>query len=211
MKREEKVFLGLLTIFLTVLLMANILAIKKIEIFGIVATGGIFAYPLTFLITDIMVETWGRARAQITVWLGLGASILMVLYILLVQNIPPAEFWVYQDAYDKILGGTFRIVLASMVAYLAAQTLDIWTFQALKIKTQGKYLWIRNNVSTMTSQGIDTIIFVMIAFFGVLPNSVVFQIGLSTYLLKLLIAALDTPFCYLGVAIVKRAIREEQS
>jgi len=129
-----------------------------------------------------------------------------VLLIYGSRVLPPASFWPNQTAYDAIFGFVPRLVLASMIAYLVSQHHDVASFQFWRRKTGGKYLWLRNNASTMVSQALDTGIFITIAFWGTVPGDVLLNMLLTQYLIKLAIAAADTPFCYLLVALLKNRL-----
>lgn len=118
--------------------------------------------------------------------------------------IPPADFWEGQDAYNAILGSVPRIVLASMVAYLVSQHHDVFAFHFWRRLTNGRFLWLRNNASTMVSQGIDTVLFITIAFAGTVPLDILGSMLATQYVIKLLIAVADTPLCYALVKLVRR-------
>lgn len=195
--RESK-FIYLCGLFIAAILAANTLASKLFEVGGFVMTAGIIAFPITFMITDIVNEVWGREKAQALVWSGLFANVLMLALYFIGVKLPAAGFWGGQAAFESILGAVPRIVGASMVAYLVSQTWDVWIFDLIRRKTKTG-LWVRNNVSTMTSQAIDSAIFLSLAFGGSLPFSSLLAMY-GTYLVaKFAIAALDTPFVYLGV------------
>jgi uncharacterized integral membrane protein (TIGR00697 family) len=197
----------LATLFATCLLVANILAVKLVSIGGWVVPAGVIAYPLTFLFTDVITELYGRKIASRVVWLGFGVNILMVILVVGGKLLPPAPLWEGQSAYESILGMVPRIVLASMVAYLISQHHDVFAFHFWREKTKGKFLWLRNNASTMVSQALDTGLFITIAFWGTVPTGVLENMLLTQYLIKLGIAALDTPFCYLLVGLLKERVR----
>jgi uncharacterized integral membrane protein (TIGR00697 family) len=197
----------LATLFATCLLVANILAVKLVSIGGWVVPAGVIAYPLTFLFTDVITELYGRRIASRVVWLGFGVNILMVILVVGGKLLPPAPLWEGQSAYESILGMVPRIVLASMVAYLISQHHDVFAFHFWREKTKGKFLWLRNNASTMVSQALDTGLFITIAFWGTVPTGVLENMLLTQYLIKLGIAALDTPFCYLLVGLLKERVR----
>jgi len=198
------VLLGLSMAFCTLLIVANLMAVKLISIGSFVVPVAVIAYPLTFLVTDTISEIFGRKTATKIVWLGFVMNILMVILIYLGTIIPSAAFWQGQEAYETILGSVPRIVVASMVAYLASQHHDVFAFYFWRKATKDKFLWLRNNASTMVSQGIDTVLFISIAFVGTVPNAVLFNMLLGQYLIKLIIAAVDTPFCYLLVGLIRR-------
>ncbi len=116
-----------------------------------------------------------------------------------------------QEAYDTILGSVPRIVLASMVAYLVSQHHDVWAFHFWRNITKGKFLWLRNNASTMVSQGIDTVLFISIAFIGTVPTNVLLSMLVGQYVMKLVIALLDTPLCYILVGLIRSRTYDTKS
>jgi uncharacterized integral membrane protein (TIGR00697 family) len=197
----------LATLFVTCLITANIITVKLISVWGWVVPAGIIAYPLTFLFTDVITELYGRKVASRVVWLGFGASILMVILVVGGGLLKPAAIWEGQAAYESVLGVVPRIVLASMIAYLVSQHHDVFAFSFWRQKTKARFLWLRNNASTMVSQALDTGLFITIAFWGTVPNSVLVNMLVTQYVIKLVIAALDTPFCYLMVNLLKRKVK----
>ncbi len=199
----------LATLFTTCLLVANIIAVKLVAIGGWVVPAGVIAYPLTFLFTDVITELYGRRIASKVVWLGFGANLLMAVLVFGGKLLPPAPFWENQPAYESILGMVPRIVLASMVAYLISQHHDVFAFHFWRQKTKARFLWLRNNASTMVSQALDTGLFITIAFWGVVPAQILANMLLSQYIIKLAIAASDTPFCYLLVSLLKEKVKEQ--
>ena len=190
--------------FATLLVVANIIAGKLISVGMWVVPVAVIAYPLTFLVTDTIAELYGRRVATRIVWVGFAVNVLMVILIYLGKIIPPASFWEGQDAYNAILGSVPRIVLASMVAYLASQHHDVFAFHFWKNVTKGRFLWLRNNASTMVSQGIDTLLFISIAFVGTVPLQVLLNMIVGQYIIKLVIAVIDTPLCYGLVTLIRR-------
>ncbi len=202
--KQETILLTLSMAFVTCLLVSNVVAGKIIGI-GMLGTisAGIVCYPLTFLFTDTISELFGKRRATTIVWAGFGCNILLVILVLLAGALPPAVFWDGQEAFMGTLGFVPRVVLASMVAYIISQNLDVIGFHYIKGKTGDKYLWLRNNISTMFSQSIDTFLFIGIAFIGVFPLPVIINMMILQYIVKLIIAACDTPFVYMLVASLK--------
>ena len=186
-------------LFVASLLLANILASKIIVVGGLVLPAAIILYPLTFLFTDVVAEVEGKKSASSLVMAGFYLSIFMVAVILAGRLLPPAGFWKHQEAYTAILGSTPRIVLASMIAYLISQNHDVWAFHWWRKKTAGRHLWLRNNLSTMVSQMIDSVLFIGVAFWGTVPPATIGVMILSQYAVKVGIALLDTPICYLMV------------
>ncbi|GAI46045.1 unnamed protein product, partial [marine sediment metagenome] len=169
---------------------------------------GVIAYPLTFLFTDVIGELYGRKIASRVVWVGFGVSILMVILVLGGGLLPPAPFWEDQSAYESILGMLPRITLASMIAYLVSQHHDVFAFHFWRQKTKGRFLWLRNNASTMVSQALDTGAFITIAFWGTVPAGTLTNMLLSQYVIKLVIAACDTPFCYMLVGLLRERVKQ---
>ena len=182
--------------FVALLVIANIVAVKPIALNNWVVPAGIIAYPFTFLVTDTISELYGRKVATRIVWYGFGLSIVMVLLVYIGKLLPDADFWDGQSAYDSILGSVPRIVLGSMVAYLVSQHGDVILFHHIRSVTTGRHLWLRNNASTMVSQAIDTVLFISIAFAGSVPGETLWNMMATQYVIKLGIAAVDTPLVY---------------
>lgn len=189
-------------LFVGAILCANTLASKLFTIGGLTMTAGIVAFPITFLITDIINEVWGKKRAQAVVITGFLANLMMVALYQLGMILPPAVFWPHQEAFHTILGAVPRIVGASMIAYLISQNWDVWVFAKIKEKLRFG-LWLRNNLSTITAQIIDSVIFLGLAFGGVMPVGSLVTMFFTYVLVKAGIALLDTPLVYLGVAWAK--------
>ncbi|MBN2686903.1 MAG: queuosine precursor transporter [Deltaproteobacteria bacterium] len=186
-------------LFVTSLLLSNIIATKIIQVGGLILPAAVVLYPFTFLFTDVVSEVEGKKEAHQLVMMGFYMSIIMVIILFTGSILPAAPFWKYQEAYGAILGATPRIVIASMTAYLISQNHDVWAFHWWKERTSGKHLWLRNNLSTAASQLIDTVLFIGIAFGGLFPFKTIAIMMVSQYLVKVGIALFDTPFCYLLV------------
>jgi len=194
-------FIILFGIFTGGLVIASVLATKIIVVFGLFVPAGILAYSLTFIATDVISEVWGKQPANRVVLAGFVTLVAVSLLIQLALLWPPAPFWKNKESFDTVLGSTIRVILASLAAYLVSQFHDVWLFHILKRATKGRFLWLRNNVSTMISQFIDSFIFITIAFYGVMP---VWPLILGQWAVKLVIALLDTPVIYLLVRILKK-------
>lgn len=192
--------LGLLIgIFTVVLITADISATKLVVIGPLILNGGTLLYSVTFLITDTVSEVWGKQWARRIVWYGFFGNLLAAMYLLLVIVKPYPEFWTGQQAVEQIFGLVPRITVAGLIAYLVAQHFDIWMFHFWKRVTKGKHLWLRNIASTLSSQFVDTLVFTVIAFTGVMPFESLVKLFIGQYLFKVLIALADTPLCYLLV------------
>ena len=192
MKKTQTNLTILHGLFITSLLIANVLSAKIVTFWGMVIPAAIVAYPLTFLMTDLIGEIWGKEQANQAVKLGFICQITSLIMIGLAILLPVAPFADNQAEFRGIMGQSFRVVAASLVAYYCSQSWDVWIFHKIREMNTG-YKWIRNNVSTMTSQLIDTAIFITIAFYGIVPN--IWVMIFSQYLIKIVYAALDTiPF-----------------
>ena len=195
-----KVF-GKLGIFIWIVLatiLANIQVTKLVMIFGLEATLGNIMYGTIFLATDVLNELFGKKEARKAVFIGFFVMIITVILMTIALQFNPHPEDFAQGALETIFGFMPRILLASLTAFIISQLIDVYVFDKIKQKLpDNKYLWIRNNLSTIFSQAVDTVIFVPIAFIGVVSTEVLFGIMLSTYLIKVLVAALDTPFIYL--------------
>jgi queuosine precursor transporter len=230
---REALYLILCSIFLTSLIVANLVGTTKFihlfslripswllplvpamvrngDIYAMIVPAGLIAFPLTFLATDLISEIFGRKKAQLLVWVGLGVNIFMILLMYINFRLPNAEgvsagLHLFDGVYSYMVGNT----MASMLAYLTAQTIDVRLFHYWKKRTGGKHLWLRNNASTMISQLVDSIAIMSILYFaGHLGESVIGIKGLmiliiNAYIFKFFAALLDTPVMYAVVALLK--------
>lgn len=162
---------------------------------------GIIPYPITFLVTDIISEIYGKKKANQVVTTGIFASLFSLLIIFIANKVPAIETSpVNDELFTQVFGQTALAVVASMSAYLFAQYIDIQVYHFWKKITKGKMLWVRNNFSTMTSQAIDTFsVLVLLCFFEILPWKLFLSLFISGFAFKIFIALLDTPLMYLAV------------
>lgn len=203
--------------FCTLLILANILASKVVQLGIFTIPAAVVAYPFTFLITDIIGELWGKKEANNTVKNGLICQIFALILTFCAVKLPVASFANNQNEFVAILGGSLRVTFASLVGYFCSQTWDVWVFHKIRNKYIQKHgstaggRWIWNNASTMTSQIIDTAIFITIAFYGVVPN--IWNMIFSQYVIKFIFAICDTPIFYLltGKAKTKKEIEFEKN
>lgn len=196
MKKTERNLTLLNCVFVTSLVVSNIVAGKVVDIFGLVVPAAVVAYPLTFLCTDIIGEIWGKEEANRTVKRGILMQLFSLLLITIAIALPSASFATeYSSNLKVVLGQNVRFVLASLIAYILAQSNDVFIFHKLKERFNGKHKWLRNNASTMLSQLIDTAIFITIGFWGTVPSLI--TMIMSQYVVKFFLALLDTPFFYL--------------
>ena len=221
--RYERTYLVLASIFVVTLVLTNVIGIKLFRApfkpeFAL--TTGIITYPITFLVTDVVSEVYGKARANFMVVLGFFMSLLMLVILQIALAVPPHPYWVppanafygdvaeYQHAFESVFALNGILLFGSMLAYLVAQLIDVRLYHFWKRLTKGKYLWLRNNGSTSISQLVDTGIVNSILFFigfG-MDFSTGFGIMATIYVYKLALAVIDTPFIYLGVYLVKRSL-----
>jgi hypothetical protein len=208
--REQRFWI-LLTVFIAGVAILNVISTKLavFSIAGITLTfsAGIVAYGLTFPITDAVAEVLGARRAKAVVWLGFFANVLVVGMTATVVRFTPSESMNPElaEAYGMVLGSVPRILIASMAAYLLAQLHDLWAFHFWKRITGGKHLWIRNNMSTVTSQLLDTTTFTLVAFAGSIAWSELPLVIFGSWVTKLFVALLDTPVVYFLVSWLRNA------
>ncbi|MBT4850078.1 queuosine precursor transporter [Candidatus Parcubacteria bacterium] len=202
MNLDKKILL-LQILFVTSLLLANTVGIKIIQIGPVNASFGIWLFPLTFLITDVLAEVKGKKFVANLIWSTAIALIFSFIFIQISIWVEPAgRFAETNPAFVTVFKSSARIIIASLIAFVISQFHDIWAFEFWKQKTKGKYLWLRNNLSTIVSQFIDTVIFIFIAFYQTNPKfdfAFMWQLIVPYYILKVIIALIDTPFVYLGV------------
>ena len=201
-----KIYLTLAALFITSLVVSNLIFQKFFswDFFGIHTfeiSVGILPYPLTFLVTDLISEIYGKKKANQVVIAGIFASFFSLL-IIYVSDMAPATSWspVGDKLFSKVFGLSMIAVFSSMIAYLLAQFVDIKIYHYWKKVTKGKHLWLRNNFSTITSQFLDTFsVLFLLCSFGVIEWSLFAMLLLNGFLFKVMVALLDTPVLYLGV------------
>jgi len=203
--KEQKTNI-LLGLFVGSIVAANLIGLKIADFKIFQASVGILVFPLTFLITDIVSEVLGKKKAKEFVYVGLVTLVFISLITLLAVKLPFAERSFVKDDYTKIFGTSLRIFLASILAFLFSQLHDVWAFHFWKKTTKGRALWLRNNLSTIITQFIDTTLFMFVAFYRANDKFTIFYVFsliLAYWLVKVLFALGDTPFCYLGVKWLK--------
>jgi len=201
MKFKDQFYIFLCAIFISSLVTCNLIANKFVTVdlgFKVfIVSAGILPYPLTFLVTDLISELYGQKKANIVVFSGFVASMFVLLFLWLggqFNAIPDSI--VNDDTYNNVFQNAWRIIAASMIAYLFAQFIDVRIFHFWKRLTNGKHLWLRNNGSTIASQLVDTTLVVMILFVGIWEPSKIVSAIIDGWLFKMLMAAIDTPIIY---------------
>lgn len=195
MIKERKLnFLNMLSI--TAVLASSIMSTKLFNLFGIAMPAAVIVFPISFLVTDVINEVWGKNEANNTVKLGFISNLLFTLFISIAIILPPFKFWELQTEFKMVLGSVPRITLAGLASFIVSQTLDVHIFHKLKIKHGGKKLYIRTNVSTIIAQLVDSFAFIFAAFVGTIPLLEIFKTAFIQWSVKVVLALLDTPFCY---------------
>jgi hypothetical protein len=210
-EKSRKIYLYLAALFIAALVVCNLIANKFIEVdLGFktfIISAGVLPYPITFLITDILSEIYGKKKAARIVWAGFTASVFVLGVLMLAQQFNAIEGSPVDDAtYNAVFGNSWRVIFASMTAYLCAQLIDVRIYHFWKRKTQGKHLWLRNNFSTIFSQLVDTTLVVGVLFIGVKPASDIFQFIIDGWLFKMLCAFIDTPLLYRATAFIRNKL-----
>lgn len=189
---------GMFALVVFNLVLCNIQVLKVIDIFGMTTTLGNVLYASVFLATDILSEHHGKEEARRAVLLGFLALLMATVYMQIALLFTPNAEDFVQPHLQAIFSFMPRVAAASMVAYLVSQLHDVWAFHKIRERTGAKHLWLRNNLSTLASQFLDSAIFTLAAFWGVFPANVVWEIFFTTFLMKAIVACLDTPFIYVA-------------
>ncbi|MBI2255170.1 MAG: queuosine precursor transporter [Proteobacteria bacterium] len=203
--RHSTLFVVVVALFVTDLIISNVIAVKAINIFGYSLQAADLIFPITYILGDVLTEVYGYARARRAIWIGFGCNLFAVAAITLGQALPSDASWGDQAAYEAILGSQSRILAASFAAYLVGEFVNSYILAKMKIWTKGRFLWARTIGSTLFGQGCDTAIFLTIAFYGDWPNELLAAIILNQWLFKVGYETLATPLTYLVVNKLKRA------
>ncbi len=203
-------YLNLITVFFVMVLLVSNVASSKIVLLGpFTFDGGTILFPLSYIFDDILTEVYGYSRARRVIWTGFAMILLASVIFMIIGWLPPAPDWNGQAAYDQILGLTPRIVLASLTAYFFGEFSNSYILAKMKIMTGGRHLWMRTIGSTLVGEAFDTIIFVLLAFWGVLPNDLLFTIVVSNYIFKVVVEVLFTPATYAITSFLKKREQED--
>jgi uncharacterized integral membrane protein (TIGR00697 family) len=200
--------------FVTVLLCANLIGAAKacrITVFGFpyTFTAGVLFFPISYVFGDVLTEVYGYARARKVVWAGFAALVFAAFMSLVVIRFPPAPGWQGQAAIESVFGSTWRIVAASLVAYFCGEFCNSYVLAKMKVRTEGRHLWMRTIGSTILGEAVDSLIFYPAAFLGVWPRELVLQVMIGNYFAKVLWEVINTPLTYRIVGFLKRAERED--
>ncbi len=191
-------------IFITCLLIANIIAVKLVTIFGLVVPAAVVIFPISYIFGDVLTEVYGYKVSRRVIWLGFFCNLLAVAAIWTGQVLPGAAFWDAQDAYVRILGFAPRLLIASFVAYLIGEFANSFILAKLKITTNGRWLWLRTISSTLVGQGLDSTVFMTVAFVGTIPADGLANAVVTQWLFKTAYEMLATPLTYGIVNFLKK-------
>ncbi len=195
--------------FVGAIIAANLTSVKMVSLFGgLITVAGTFVYVATFLFTDVVNDVYGKREARNLVMMGIYAQLLFLGFVILSVVFKFPGWWENQEAYKSVVMVTPRIFVASFITYLVSQHHDVWFFAKIKGWTKGRQLWLRNNLSTIVSQFYDAILFTVIAFAFVVPFKILVVMAFTSWLIKVIAAAVDTPFCYLGVRFLKGGVSD---
>ena len=208
-RKSFRYFDILLGLFVAVLLISNIASTKILTLWKFTFDGGTILFPLSYIFGDVLTEVYGYQRSRRVIWTGFFSALLMTLVLYIVQVLPPATDWPNQKAYESVIGFIPRIVTGSLLAYFAGEFSNSFILSRLKIETKGNFLWMRTIGSTLVGEGIDTIIFCLVAFYGLIPNNMLATIIISNYIFKCGVEILFTPFTYLIVGFLKKKENED--
>lgn len=191
-------------LFVAALLTANIIAVKLISIGPLILPAGVVIFPISYILGDVLTEVYGYRYARRAIWLGFLGNLVAVVAISIAQVLPAPVFWQGQEAYNTILGFTPRLLIASFAAYLVGEFANSTVLAKMKIWTNGRHLWARTIGSTIVGQGLDSLVFILIAFGSIMTSPELTTAILSQWLFKSVYEALATPLTYLVVNHLKQ-------
>ena len=204
-KNVSKLFMIIAVIYVTCLLLSNLIAGKMWAVTeSITLPAAVILFPITYIFGDIFTEVYGFKKARTIIWLGFGCSFFAVAVYLITIALPHPGFWDGQEAYATVLGTTPRVAIASFIGYLFGEFSNSVVLSRLKVATGGKKLWIRTILSTLVGEGLDSLIFVTISFFGTMDNATLARMILFQYLFKVCYEAIFTPATYAIVNWLKK-------
>lgn len=203
MKNYSHWFVTITAVFITCLITANITAVKLIEVFGFTLPAAVIIFPISYIFGDVLTEVYGYQQARRVIWLGFFCNLIAVIAIWLGQLLPAASFWDGQEAYTRILGYTPRLLVASFLAYLVGEFANSYILAKMKIATNGRWLWMRTISSTIVGQGLDSLVFITLAFAGTIPAAGLASAVVTQWLFKSVYEAVATPITYKVVNFLK--------
>lgn len=216
-RRSYRYFDLVMVAFVAVLLCSNLIGPAKIAqldlpLLGAVSFGaGVLFFPISYVFGDILTEVYGYAASRRVIWAGFAALAFSAVMAAVIVALPPAPFWQNQHIYEVAFGNSWRIVAASMIAYFTGEFVNSFVLAKMKILSEGRHLWQRTIGSTIFGEGVDSLLFYPLAFYGtgIIPNDKLPQVMLAQWLTKVGVEVLFTPLTYKLVAALKRAEQED--
>ena len=209
-RKAYKYYDLLVAAFVTILLCANIIGAGKVAtVHGLTFGAGIVFFPLSYIFGDILTEVYGYARARRVVWSGFAALLFASFMSWFILALPPADGWHFQKEYETVLGTTPRIAIASLIAFCCGEFSNSFILAKMKIATRGRYLWCRTIGSTIVGEGIDSLIFYPLAFWGIWSSDLVLIVMAANYSIKVLVEIFMTPVTYKIVYFLKKKEDED--
>jgi len=202
-KKFSFILMCLTVLFCTALTVSNIIAGKLFDVYGVTLTAGVVLFPIVYIIGDVVPEVYGLQIARRVIWLGFLANAFAVLFFYICLVLPYPAFWQGQDAFQTVLGFTPRLLLASFVGYIVGTNANAWVLVLVKKLTSGRFLWARTISSTIVGEGIDSLLFMSIAFLGVVPTEILPGMIMAQWLFKTGYEIAATPLTYIVVGWVK--------
>ena len=216
-QRSYRYFDFVMVAFVTVLICSNLIGPAKIAqaelpLLGAVSFGsGVLFFPISYVFGDILTEVYGYSRARKVIWAGFTGLAFASFMAAVVVALPPAPFWKHQGAYEVAFGSTWRIVLASMIAYFCGEFVNSFVLAKMKIATRGRWLWTRTVGSTIAGEAVDSALFYPLAFYGagIIPDDKLPAVMLAQFVVKVAVEVVFTPVTYKVVAVLKRVEHED--
>ena len=216
-RREYKYYEFVLAAFVTILICSNLIGPAKIAqldfpLIGMATFGaGVLFFPISYVFGDVLTEVYGYARSRRVIWCGFAGLAFAAFMAYVVVSLPPAPFWKNQAAYEIAFGNTWRIALASMLAYFCGEFVNSYVLAKMKIATAGRWLWMRTIGSTIFGEGVDSLLFYPLAFYGtgIIPHDKLPTVMMAQFLFKVSVEILFTPVTYALVGWLKRAESED--
>lgn len=197
-------FVVICALYVTCLLLSNLIAGKMMALGNITLPAAVILFPITYIFGDVFTEVYGFKSARTIIWVGFACSFMAVVVYMIAIALPHPDFWTNQAAYETVLGTTPRVFAASLIGYLFGEFSNSMIISKLKVITNGKRLWVRTILSTVVGEAFDSIIFIVISFWGTMENPVLLQMILFQYLFKVCYEVVLTPATYLIVGWLKK-------
>jgi queuosine precursor transporter len=197
-------FVAIAALFVTTLIVSNVIAVKIVQVFGLVLPAAVVVFPISYIAGDVLTEVYGYARARLVIWIAFACNLVAVAAIVIGGLLPAAPFWQDHGAYQAILGYAPRLLAASFLAYFVGEFANAYVLARMKVATRGRWLWARTIGSTLVGQGLDSLVFLGLAFAGTVPTAALGGMIVTQWLFKTAYEALATPVTYAVTRHLKR-------